>query len=175
MNCYDERLVFFVQIIMTYRELTKSGTWSVSTVKNGYPISAMFDDKIETYWQSDSFPPHAIIVQFVKSTFIRKINIFCAVQTDDTFSPSELIIQTGNDPTAMVELKKVELCMKQGWDEIEVGVSTLFLKIIISKNFKGGKDCRIRQLKLFGAPYSPCIDSSVCFISPNATQYLAIR
>ena len=160
---------------MNYKDLTKAGSWMVSTEKSGYPISAMFDRKMETYWQSDSFPPHTISVQFSKSTFISKLAIFCAVKMDDTFAPLEIIIQTGNDPIAMVELKKEELLTNHGWDEIEIGVEAIFLNIIISKNYKGGKDCRIRQIKLYGAPYSSCVDPSVCFVSPSASQYLSIR
>ena len=49
---------------ISYRDITKSALWSVSTVKGGYDISSMFDNKTDTFWQSDAVPPHWICAQF---------------------------------------------------------------------------------------------------------------
>ena len=160
---------------MNYRDITKSALWTVSTVKGGYDISLMFDNDTETFWQSDSVPPHWIAAQFSRKTFLSKIQIYLAIQPDDTYTPIEMMIYTGDDPATLTELKKEEPEQFQGWIDIDLNVSTIFLKISLVKNYRAGKDSRIRQIKLYGAPYSPCIDSSVCFLSPELTQYLSIR
>ena len=160
---------------MNYRDITKSALWTVSTVKGGYDISLMFDNQTDTFWQSDSVPPHWIGAQFSKKTFLSKVSIYLAMQPDDTYTPIEMAIYTGDDPTTLTELKKEEPQQFQGWVDIELNTSTIFLKVMLLKNYRAGKDSRIRQIKLYGAPYSPCIDSTVCFLSPELTQYLSIR
>lgn len=160
---------------LNLKDITKSALWTVSTVKGGYEISQMLDGKKDTFWQSDSIPPHWISAQFSKQTYITKISFYLSIQNDETYSPSEFIISIGNDPSALVEYKKIEPKVSQGRFDINLNVSTIFLRISITKNHQGGRDTRIRMVQLFGTPYSPCIDSSVCFISPEATQFLSIR
>jgi anaphase-promoting complex subunit 10 len=160
---------------VSYREITKSALWTVSTVKGGYTISSMFDRRLDTFWQTDAIPPHWICAQFSKQTFVSRLSIFLAIQQDETYTPVELVIYVGNDPTSLTEMRTEEPPHLHGWNEIELSISTIFLKIAITKNHQGGRDSRIRQVKLFGAPYSPCIDPSVCFFSPDVVQYLSIR
>jgi anaphase-promoting complex subunit 10 len=160
---------------VTYREITKSALWTVSTVKGGYAISSMFNRSEEDFWQSDAIPPHWISAQFSEQTFLSRLSVFLAVNKDDTYTPVELVIYIGNDPTALAEFKTAEPSRLQGWVDIDLNVSTIFLKIAVTKNHQGGRDSRIRQIRLFGAPYSPCIDPRVYFFSPEVTQYLSIR
>jgi anaphase-promoting complex subunit 10 len=158
-----------------HREITRSALWTVSSVKGGYEISSMFDGKTDTFWQSDSLPPHWITAQFPKQTLLSKLSLYLSIQQDETYTPVELIVYIGNDPTSLTEFRKEEPTQYQGWIDIELNVPTIFLKVSITKNHQGGRDSRIRQIRLFGAPYSPCIDTSVCFIAPELTQYLSIR
>jgi anaphase-promoting complex subunit 10 len=160
---------------LTYQEITRSALWTVSTVKGGYEISSMFDGRTDTFWQSDSLPPHWIGAQFSKQTFLSKLLLYLSIQQDETYTPVEFVIYVGNDPTTLVEFRKDEPIQHQGWIEIELNISTIFLKVAITKNHQGGRDSRVRKIRLFGAPYSPCIDSSVCLVSPELTQYLSIR
>jgi anaphase-promoting complex subunit 10 len=160
---------------VTYREITKSALWTVSTVKGGYAISSMFNRSEDDFWQSDAIPPHWIGAQFSAQTFLSKLSVFLAVDRDDTYTPVELVIYIGNDPTSLAEFKTAEPSKLQGWVDVDLNVSTIFLKVAITKNHQGGRDSRIRQIRLFGPPYSPCIDPRVYFFSPEVTQYLSIR
>jgi anaphase-promoting complex subunit 10 len=160
---------------LAHRDVTKSAVWTVSTVKGGYAIGSMFDGKLDTFWQSDAIPPHWIGAQFSKETFLSKLSIYLAIQQDETYTPVELTIHIGDDPSALVEYRRIEPAILQGWLEIELDVCTIFLKISVLKNRQGGRDSRIRQIRLYGAPYSPCIDPTVCFLSPELTQYLCVR
>ena len=160
---------------LSYRDITKSALWTVSTVKGGYDISSMFDNKTDTFWQSDAVPPHWICAQFSKQTTLSKLSLYLSIQLDDTYTPTEVVVHVGTDPMNLTEFKREQLVHFQGWVDIELNVSTIFLKISLTKNHQGGRDSRIRQIKLLGAPYSPCIDSSVCFLSPEVTKFLSIR
>jgi anaphase-promoting complex subunit 10 len=160
---------------VAYREITKSAVWTVSTVKGGYAISSMFDRSLKTFWQSDAVPPHWIGAQFSKQTFLSKLSIYLSVDPDDTYTAVELVIYIGSDPTSLTEFKMAEPARLQGWLDIELNVPTIFLRVCITKNHQGGRDSRIRQIRLFGAPYSPCIDPTVYFFSSEVTQYLSIR
>lgn len=155
-------------------DITKKALWNVSTTKGGYEISAMFDGNTDTFWQSDSVPPHFITAQFNKKTYISKLSIFISIQNDETYSPVEIACFIGSDPNLLQQYCREELSILQGWVDIPLGVSTIFLKVEIAKNHQGGKDSRIRQIKLWGLPQSLSIDSS-CFLTPNATQFLTIR
>jgi anaphase-promoting complex subunit 10 len=160
---------------ISYKDITKSALWTVSTVKGGYAIGSMFDGNLDTFWQSDAIPPHWIGAQFSKETYVSKLTIFLSIQHDDTYTPIEMVVHVGHDPTVLTEYRRLQPGVLQGWFEIDLSVSTIFLKISILKNQHEGRDSRIRQMRLFGAPYSPCIDPTVCFLSPELTQYLCIR
>ena len=129
-----------LKLVMNYRDITKSALWTVSTVKGGYDISLMFDNQTDTFWQSDSVPPHWIGAQFSKKTFLSKVSIYLAMQPDDTYTPIEMAIYTGDDPTTLTELKKEEPQQFQGWVDIELNTSTIFLKVMLLKNYRAGKD-----------------------------------
>jgi hypothetical protein len=150
------------------REITKSALWTVSTVKGGYAISSMFNRSQEDFWQSDAIPPHWIGAQFSEQMFISKPSIFLAVDKNNTYTPVELVIPIGNDPTSLTEFKIAEPSRLQGWVDIDLNVSTIFLKVFVTKNHQGVRDSCTRQARLLGAPYSPCIDSRVYFFSPKS-------
>ena len=164
-------------MISNLQDITKSALWSVSTTKAGYEIGAMFDGHSDTFWQSDSIPPHFIMAQFPKKTYLTKLSLHINIQLDETYTPVEIILHVGDDPNILTELRKeaISLENQSAWIDIPLDVSTIFLKIEISKNLQGGKDTRIRQIKLWGGPQSYCVDSSVFFVTPNATQFLTLR
>jgi hypothetical protein len=85
------------------------------------------------------------------------------------------VIYIGNDPTTLAEFKTAEPSRLQGWVEIDLNVSTVFLKVAVTTNHQRGRDSRIRQIRFFGAPYSRSIDPRMYFFSPEVTQYLSIR
>ena len=159
------------------QEITKTALWSVSTTKAGYEIGAMFDGRSDTFWQSDSIPPHYILAQFPKKTYLTKLSLNINIQIDETYTPVEIVLYVGDDPNILTELKKESISPENQstWTDITLDVSAIYLKIEISKNLQGGKDSRIRQIKLWGNPQSYCIDSSVFFVTPNATQFLTLR
>ena len=158
-----------------FRDISKSALWTVSSTKGGYEISSIFDGKKDTFWQSDSVPPHFICAQFSKKTYISKLSIYLSIQNDETYTPSEILIFIGDDPTRLIEFSKEDISQFQGWAEINLEISTIFLKIEITKNHQGGRDSRIRLIKLLGGPNYSLIDKNLIFIHPNSTKYLTIR
>jgi anaphase-promoting complex subunit 10 len=93
---------------VTDREITRSALWTVSTVKGGSAISSMFNRSEEDFWQSDAIQPHWISAQFSEQTFLSRLSVFLVVDRDDTYTPVELVIYIGNDPTALAEFKTAE-------------------------------------------------------------------
>ena len=158
-----------------YQDLTKSALWTVSSIKGGYEIGSMFYGKKDTFWQSDSQPPHHITVQLSKKTYITKISLYISIKNDETYTPSEIKTFIGSSPDCLVEYSSEEISSMKGWTDINLDVSTIFLKIEICKNHQGGRDSRIRQIKLWGAPQNLSIDNSYYFSTLNATKFLTIR
>jgi len=156
-------------------DVTKSALWTVSSVKGGYEISSMFDGKKDTFWQSDALPPHFLCAQFSKRTYISKVSIFLSIQNDETYTPTEIAVHIGEDPSRLTCFLKEELGQLQGWIDINIETPTIFFKIEITKNHQGGRDSRIRLIKLWGSPRSSSVDSNLFFISPDVTKYLTIR
>jgi anaphase-promoting complex subunit 10 len=60
----------------------------------------MFDRRLDTFWQTDAIPPHWICAHFSKQTFLSRLSIFLAIQQDETYTPAELVLYLGNDPTS---------------------------------------------------------------------------
>lgn len=161
-----------------YRDVTKCGHWTTSSAKSGYACSNMLDSGIDTFWQSDAVPPHWITAQFSKRTFLSKLEIFFSIDEDESYSPNDLVIKIGDDPAHLTEFKQISSENFGGsgfWFATELGVSTTFIRVEIVRNRNDGKDVRVRGIRLFGSPYSPSLDSTVSFISPEITKYMSIR
>ena len=156
-------------------EITESAVWTASSSKNDFPVSALFDHNTETCWQSDGRLPHYLLAQFPRQTFISRIEMYLAFHQDDTYIPVELAISIGSDPYCLTEIKKEYPQEQPNWVSIDVNVSTIFLKISILQNFNTGCNSRIRLLRVFGSHERPHDDPNVSFITPMATQYLAIH
>lgn len=163
---------------MNCREITKTGVWTVSSVKSGFDVVNLFDGKPDTVWQSDSHPPHWISVEFPRQTFVSKVAFYLSRDQDDSYTPIELAVFAGNSPEVKQEIKKHEWTDPRalnGWTEVDVNETSVFFRFVIKKNYRSGKDSRVRGVRIYGAPQSPCIDNSVAFISPEIFQYLSIR
>lgn len=163
---------------MNFRDITKTGVWTVSSAKSGFDAANLFDGKPDTVWQSDSHPPHWISVEFPRQTFISKVAFYLSRDQDDSYTPIELVVSIGNGPEIKKEVKRHEWTdprLLNGWMEVELNLTSMFIRFEIHKNFRSGKDSRVRGVRVYGAPQSPCIDNSIAFVSPEIFQYLSIR
>lgn len=157
------------------RELTKGAIWTVSSSKNGYEITNMFDGSMETCWQSDSTTPHWICAQFSRKTYVSAVMIYLCIHQDETYTPVKLVVQIGDEPLLMEDVLEVEPAVCTGWVRIPVDRSGMFIRITIMKNYMDGRDSRIRQLKLMGGPMVPSEDENFMTTEPEILRFLSLR
>lgn len=158
-----------------FKDVTKSALWEVSSNKPGYEISKLFDGDTGTFWQSDSNPPHAIEARFEKKTYIKEVQLFISLDSDESYTPEEVTVYIGDDMKLLTKLKTEKLSKSKGWVPISINTSTIFLRLEVSRNHAAGRDTRVRQIHLIGMPQVLSLDPRNYFHSVEATKYLTIR
>ena len=158
-----------------FKDVTKSALWEVSSNKPGYEISMLFDGKFDTFWQSDSNPPHAIEARFEKKTYIKEVKLYILLDNDESYTPEEITVYTGDDMKLLTKLKTEKLTKSKGWASISINTSTIFLRLEVSRNHAAGRDTRVRQIHLIGMPQVLSLDPRNYFHSVEATKYLTVR
>ncbi|XP_010526763.1 PREDICTED: anaphase-promoting complex subunit 10-like isoform X2 [Tarenaya hassleriana] len=97
------------------REMGKNAAWSVSSCKPGNGVSALRDDNLETYWQSDGLLPHLVNIQFQKKVKLRLVILYVDLKLDESYTPSKISIRAGDGFHNLKVIKNVELVKPTGW------------------------------------------------------------
>ncbi|KAM3757369.1 hypothetical protein ACB098_02G182400 [Castanea mollissima] len=156
------------------REMGKKAAWSVSSCKPGNGVSALRDENLETYWQSDGAQPHLVNIQFQKKV---------KLQLDESYTPSKISIRAGDGFHNLKEIKTVELLKPSGWvylslsgnDPRETFVSTFMLQIAVLSNHLNGRDTHVRQIKVYGPRPNPIPHQPFHFTSREFITYSFVR
>ncbi|XP_065619302.1 anaphase-promoting complex subunit 10 isoform X2 [Quercus suber] len=156
------------------REMGKKAAWSVSSCKPGNGVSALRDENLETYWQSDGAQPHLVNIQFQKKVML---------QLDESYTPSKISIRAGNGFHNLKEVKTVELDKPSGWiylslsgnDPRETFVNTFMLQIAVLSNHLNGRDVHVRQIKVYGPRPNPIPHQPFHFTSREFVTYSLVR
>ncbi|KAK3224137.1 hypothetical protein Dsin_011162 [Dipteronia sinensis] len=93
------------------RESGKEAAWSVSSCKPGNGVSALLDDNVDTYWQSDGAPPHLVNIQFQKKLIV----LYVDFELHQTYTPMKISIRAGDGFHNLKVVKNVELVKPRGW------------------------------------------------------------
>ncbi|GAB2283912.1 Anaphase-promoting complex subunit 10 [Dionaea muscipula] len=165
------------------REMSKSAAWSVSSWKPGNGVQSLWDDNIETYWQSDGAQPHLVNIQFQKKVKLQLIVLYVDFKLDESYTPSKISICAGDGFHNLKEIKTVELVKPTGWvhislsgnDPRETFVNTFLLQIAVLSNHLNGKDTHVRQLKVYGPPPNPIPHQPLQFTSTECIMYSMVR
>ncbi|KAH9778102.1 Anaphase-promoting complex subunit 10 [Citrus sinensis] len=134
------------------REMGKKAAWSVSSCKPGNGVSALRDDNLDTYWQSDGAQPHLVNIQFQKKVKLQEI------KTVELVKPTGwvYISLSGNDPR-------------------DTFVNTFMLQIVVLSNHLNGRDTHVRQIKIYGPRPNPIPHQQFQFTSSEFNTYSTVR
>ncbi|KAL9689542.1 hypothetical protein QQ045_009928 [Rhodiola kirilowii] len=165
------------------REMGKNAAWSVSSSKAGNGVSALRDDNLETYWQSEGVQPHLVNVQFQKKVRLQLVVMYVDFKQDESYTPSKITIRAGDGFYNLKDIKTVELLKPTGWVYIslsgneprETFVNTFMLQISIASNHLNGRDTHVRQVKVYGPRPNPVPHQPFQFTSREFITYSFVR
>ncbi|CAK9322543.1 unnamed protein product [Citrullus colocynthis] len=165
------------------REMGKKAAWSVSSCKPGNGVSALRDDNLETYWQSDGVQPHLVNIQFQKKVKLQLVVLYVDFKLDESYTPSKISIRAGDGFHNLKEIKTVELVKPTGWvylslsgnDPKDTFVNTFMLQIAVISNHLNGRDTHVRQIKIYGPRPNPIPHQPFQFTSREFITYSIIR
>uniref|UniRef100_A0A9I9E0Q0 DOC domain-containing protein n=2 Tax=Cucumis melo TaxID=3656 RepID=A0A9I9E0Q0_CUCME len=165
------------------REMGKKAAWSVSSCKPGNGVSALRDDNLETYWQSDGVQPHLVNIQFQKKVKLQLVVLYVDFKLDESYTPSKISIRAGDGFHNLKEIKTVELVKPTGWvylslsgnDPKDTFVNTFMLQIAVLSNHLNGRDTHVRQIKIYGPRPNPIPHQPFQFTSREFITYSIIR
>ncbi|KAK4572887.1 hypothetical protein RGQ29_031047 [Quercus rubra] len=165
------------------REMGKKAAWSVSSCKPGNGLSALRDENLETYWQSDGAQPHLVNIQFQKKVMLQLVVLYVDFKLDESYTPSKISIRAGNGFHNLKEVKTVELDKPSGWiylslsgnDPRETFVNTFMLQIAVLSNHLNGRDAHVRQIKVYGPRPNPIPHQPFHFTSREFVTYSLVR
>lgn len=136
-------------------DVTRLGSWSVSTYKKGCGVDKLLDNSPHTYWQSDGPQPHTIEARFSKLTRISTIGVFADLASDESYTPSSITVYTGTTQNDLVPIYTYQLDMPEGWSCLvlkkneRAGIPCFLLRMIINANHHNGKDTHVRAVRIF--------------------------
>uniref|UniRef100_A0A8C9GIW2 Anaphase-promoting complex subunit 10 n=1 Tax=Piliocolobus tephrosceles TaxID=591936 RepID=A0A8C9GIW2_9PRIM len=169
-----------IDISTKYVEIGCLGYWELSSNKNRSDTKKLKDNNAKTYWQSSSLGPHTITIEFFRLLEVSKIYLLFNYSIDESYTPCEILINAGNDKNQLeylcstccdidkystdnafwfvIDLTKIlfdSYYYNFNFDN-NTNINFLYcrcLQICIVSSQHGGKDTRIRQIKIFGPKY----------------------
>ncbi|KAH9778099.1 Anaphase-promoting complex subunit 10 [Citrus sinensis] len=165
------------------REMGKKAAWSVSSCKPGNGVSALRDDNLDTYWQSDGAQPHLVNIQFQKKVKLQLVVLYVDFKLDESYTPSKISVRAGDGFHNLKEIKTVELVKPTGWvyislsgnDPRDTFVNTFMLQIVVLSNHLNGRDTHVRQIKIYGPRPNPIPHQQFQFTSSEFNTYSTVR
>ena len=138
------------------REIGGIAQWSVSSCKQGFGVDQLRDNSTETYWQSDGALPHFINIQFQRSLKITHVFFHVNLAQDESYTPHQIRLRVGSQFNDLHEIASITLDQPAGWHEINLkqlhedeDIYAHYVQLCIESNHQSGKDCHIRQVKIF--------------------------
>ncbi|RYH19360.1 hypothetical protein EON65_26185 [archaeon] len=168
--------------------------FSISSAKPGNGVEQLRDNSLDTYWQSDGTAPHTVNIQFLHKVFLSKLCIYLDHAIDESYTPRKFTVSAGSCLHDLADLLVVQdLSEPSGWVVIDLEkcnaradpassdrnyLRTHFLQIKVQAMQQNGKDCHVRQVKIFGARESPRVMANLYyedFKTDSMIQYAILR
>lgn len=149
-------------------EIGSKAHWSVSSCKPGFGVEQLRDGSLETYWQSDGALPHFVNIQFTKRINLTFLYFYVNYGQDESYTPHVVRLRVGSNFHDLQDIASITLEQPQGWQEIDISrihldddikdpsyidedhsVWAHYVQLCIDSNQQLGKDCHIRQIKIF--------------------------
>ncbi|KAM3717323.1 Anaphase-promoting complex subunit [Dirofilaria immitis] len=149
------------------RDISNQAFWTLSSCKtDGFGIQQLLDDDLEQYWQSDGPQPHTVTIEFSKKTNISYLLLYLDYKTDESYTPSKVIVRLGSSVLDVDEGLTVVFSEPVGWQVIDLrdadgGPSRAFvLQLQVVQNHQNGRDTHIRQMRIIG-PIRARLDTGI--------------
>jgi len=152
-------------------DVTENAIWYTSSAKKCQVLSNLFDNSIETFWQSEGPQPHILTAHFRSLTPISAMSLYLDYKRDESYVPKKFAIFTGYSPDTLELFTTFDRDDEPaGWHVIPFydkrcavqesditdpefclayPMNTFCIQIRIIQLHQGGKDVLLRQLKLF--------------------------
>ncbi|KAH3671815.1 hypothetical protein WICMUC_004533 [Wickerhamomyces mucosus] len=145
------------------------GSWSVSSYKQGSGIKELREDSHDLFWQSDGAQPHHLDIHFAKKVSISRLSFFTDFSQDESYTPSKIVILSGSGFHNLVEVVSLDLNKPSGWtnlvfnemEELQNGLETFLIRILIKANHQHGKDTHLRSVKIYSPMTSFSMKSTI--------------
>ncbi|XP_064406559.1 zinc finger ZZ-type and EF-hand domain-containing protein 1-like isoform X2 [Halichondria panicea] len=138
-------------------------------------IDALFDNSIDTYWQSNGSPrSHYIRVRLLSGVMIQELAV--SVRSgDDSYMPKAISISVGNSESSLKEIKTIQIPRQVNGRHVlmrSISSNYSIIQLNIKSCHSDGCDCRIRGLHIKGCRYKREIEPSL--MDTMAIWYLNI-
>ncbi|KAI8318871.1 galactose-binding like protein [Martensiomyces pterosporus] len=166
-------------------DISSQALWAVSSCKQGFGVSNLYDRSVDTFWQSDGQHPHHISLQFPTRQQVHAVSLYLDIDADESYTPCRILVRAGTSQYDVQPIKDVELAAEpRGWCEIKVGdvggdhLQAHYLRIEFPLNYENGRDVRVRQVRVLGPPAGEekfRREQVLPFNAPEFYMYEAIR
>ncbi|TKR80201.1 hypothetical protein L596_014312 [Steinernema carpocapsae] len=148
------------------RDISLTGTWTLSSSPDGYGINQLLDEQVDQYWQSDGPQPHQITIEFATRTDVMFVLLYLDFKTDESYTPSKVSIQLGSSILDLDEGKVFNFHEPTGWQLLDLRDSSeakkpahcFVLQLQVIQNHQNGRDTHIRNMKIIGPGRSGLYD-----------------
>ncbi len=139
------------------REIGDSAVWTLSSAKPGFGVHQLRDGNTNTYWQSDGPQPHCINIHFAKKVAVVRLELYCDLKLDESYTPSQISIRCGTNAHDLRELKQFSVPEPNGWVALSIcdetggePVHTSMVQLAVIQNHQNGRDTHVRQVAIYG-------------------------
>ncbi|RKP39445.1 anaphase-promoting complex subunit 10 [Dimargaris cristalligena] len=138
-----------------YHEVGHRARWSVSSARVDLGAEHLYDNDLTTFWQSDGVQPHSITLQFPQRTAVKIVALYMDYQQDESYTPNSISVVGGNSITDLQKIITHDFKEPDGWVQVHLAglhqppVDLFTLRVLVHSNHQFGKDCHIRQIKVF--------------------------
>lgn len=136
-------------------DIGNAAHWSVTSYKQGYDVGNLRDDSADTFWQSDGQLPHSVCIRFTKRVAIERISLFLNYMTDESYTPSSILVFAGSGDHDLVQVRQFEMETPIGWRHIKFDTTNkskllrcFIVKLVLLANHQNGKDTHLRAIKV---------------------------
>uniref|UniRef100_F1KXM7 Anaphase-promoting complex subunit 10 n=2 Tax=Ascaris suum TaxID=6253 RepID=F1KXM7_ASCSU len=137
-------------------DISNQACWTLSSCKtDGFGIHQLLEENVDQYWQSDGPQPHTVTIEFPKKTDISFLLLYLDYKTDESYTPSKVVVHLGSSILDMDEGLAVMFSEPVGWQVIDVRSNgrparAFVLQLHVVQNHQNGRDTHIRQMKVVG-------------------------
>ncbi|KAJ1971099.1 Anaphase-promoting complex subunit 10 [Dimargaris xerosporica] len=139
-------------------EIGHLAAWQLSTARPCFGVEQLRDNDLSTFWQSNGSLPHSITLQFPARIPIQRICLYLDIGQDESYTPELITIHAGDSLLSLQKIATKEFANPKGWQTITTldsarrrPVELFVLQIQVHSNHQHGKDCHIRQVKVYSS------------------------